>query len=205
MKVNKPTIAQFDQHCQVEGKDKLCSWEKGSGGMEAKKLIQLILQRNNAGVNMKAWTNATRQKMAKWLKRERGVTLYLQRKRPSGSTTKARSKGFIPYYIDPDHAIDLGLKATPDDATLYTHSARAGQTASMATVTNEPIVDVPENQYYEAWSIPESGQLPVPPLPEPLSYSDFSSYSYYQPQQMDAFYLAMPPLEHTNQAFNVVS
>ena len=220
------TIEALDAICQ-ERQGQICPWHT-----EARKVVQQIIDKKNGGVNLGQWSVSERQKIAKWLKRERGISLYLQRKRSHVKSLK--KKQYIPYYLDALHANALNLRPTPAQATEYTHSVRAlykddptlmPEMVQTLPITASSYEHVPQAAYEE--HVPEAASeehVPLPPLPYPInnsfsygldlnaapSYSfpltgantEFSSY-YYHP--IDPYHLAWPPLENTNQADNVVS
>ena len=215
------SIATLDNFCQ-QSHQSLCPW--GSGGQDAKELIEMILMSNNSGVSMQQWPVKKRQKVATWLKRERGITLYLQRKR---TKVKNHDGDYIPYYIDHVFANVLGLKKTPHNATPYTHSVRVTQRTNNSKRRGRPVKTQSSTEFAheQEWCIPSDvetesvmhpqmlHELPNSftyglnlfndqPLHQDASSETFSSYFYYP---ADPYYFAIPPLENTNQASNVVS
>lgn len=222
------TLADIDAY-SAQNQQNLRPWQ--SGGLDAKEFIENVLATDNSGVSMQHWLVKRRSKLAKWLKRERGITLYLQRKR---TQVKNHEGDFIPYYVDQDCTRALGLKKTPNNATPYTHSVRTMKKKeenvqapsnccptkpqpSETTLPPQDPVDFWGKWPHEHTTVAktEDGLLPVPPLPsnhDSFTYdtyvnpivlsSDFSSY-YYHP--IDPYCFTIPPLEDTNQEFNVVS
>lgn len=226
------SLDTLDGHCRKTKKN-ITPWK--AGGEEARTLMQNVIDKKNGGVSMQDWPLPIRQRIAKWLKRERGVTLYLQRKR---TQVKNHKGDFIPYYIDADHAAILGLRKTPRDATPYTHSLRATPSTTRAPHQHQPQQAMAESEeeyrFYEPYDWQEGAMqdpvqddtLPLPPLPMPFQPdvsnssnncfdyganftdgqmglpADFSSYYYYPAEPL---YFALPPVDITNHAFNVVS
>ena len=226
------SIAALDAFCQ-QRHGILTSWE--DGGLNAKEVIASIIKKKNRGVSLQKWTTASKQKIAKWLKRERGISLYLQRKR---TQVENHNEDYIPYYIDPVHAAALGLLDTPEAATEYTHSIRAintdlkpkgdQQQHQHQQQKHEHQQKQPKHQHQHQQPVeeeliplpyPPENTLSPPPLPMPSTPYDYNpqlaglttggyhamAFNSYFFHPIDPFYLAVPPLENTNHALNMVS